>query len=113
MLKSLSLLLPVVTTSTNNKSCQTLNDKFDKLLLILAKDDKSSFSVSNGTWSVLKDYLVAQMIDSLSQQPPPSYISGSCADLKNHWPHSPLGYYIIITSNGDRTTLLLSYGGVM
>ena len=34
-----------LTTYTNNKSCQSLNDKFDKLLLSLAKDDKSTISV--------------------------------------------------------------------
>ena len=32
-----------LTTSNDNKSCQALNNKFDKLLLALAKDEKSSF----------------------------------------------------------------------
>ena len=94
-----------LSTSTENKSCQTFNEKFDKLLLSLAKDDKSSISVSNGTRSVLKDYLLAQKIESLSRQPPCSYIPGSCADIKDHWPHSPSGYYTIATSNGDTTTV--------
>ena len=94
-----------LTTSTDNKSCQDLNNKFDKLLLSLAKDDNSSISVSNGTRSVLKDYLFAQKIESLCQQPPPSYIPGSCADIQDHWPHSPSGYYTIATSNGDTTNV--------
>ena len=38
-----------LTTSTDNKSCQALNNKFDKLLLSLTNDDKSSISVSDGT----------------------------------------------------------------
>ena len=38
-----------LTTCTDNKSCQALNNKFDKLLLSLTNDDKSSISVSNGT----------------------------------------------------------------
>ena len=94
-----------LTTSTDNKSCQDLNNKIDKLLLSLAKDDKSSISVSNGTRSVLKDYLLAQKIESLSQKLHHSYIPGSCADIKDHWPHSPSGYYTIATSNGDTTTV--------
>ena len=32
-----------LTTSTDNKSCQALNEKFDKLFLALANDEKSSF----------------------------------------------------------------------
>ena len=66
-----------LTTSADNKSCQALNDKFDKLLL----------SLTNST------------------QPPPSYIPGCCADIKYYWPHSPSGYYTIATSNGDTTTV--------
>ena len=31
-----------LTTSTDNRSCQTLNDKIDKLLTILTKEDQSS-----------------------------------------------------------------------
>ena len=54
-----------LTTPNDNKSCQDLNNKFDKLLLSLANDDKSSLSVSNSTRSVLKDYLLAQKIESL------------------------------------------------
>ena len=92
-------------TSIDNKSCQALNNKFDKLLLSLTKDDNSSISVSNGTRSMLKDYLLTQNIESLCQQPPPSYIPGSCADIKDHWSHSPSGYYTIATSNGDTTTV--------
>ena len=94
-----------LTTSTDNKSCQALNDKFEKLLLSLTKDDNSSISVSNGTRSVLKDYLQAQKIKSCCRRPPPSYIPGSCADIKHHWPHSPSGYYTVATSNGDTTTV--------
>ena len=76
-----------LTTSTDNKSCQALNNKIDKLLLSLAKDDKSSLSLSNCT------------------QPAPSYIPGCCADIIYYWPHSPSGYYTIATSNGDTTTV--------
>ena len=94
-----------LTTSTDNKSCQVLNNKFDKLLLSLTKNDKSSLSVSNSTRSVLKDYLLAQKIESLFQRLSPSHIPGSCADIKGHWPHSPSGYYTIATSNGDTTTV--------
>ena len=54
-----------LTTSTDNKSCQALNDKFDKLLTSLAKEDQSSISVSNSSRSVLKDYLLAQKIGSI------------------------------------------------
>ena len=92
-------------TSTDNKNCQALDEKFDKLLLSLANDDNSSVSVSNGTRSVLKDLLLAQKIKYFSRRPPPSYIPGSCADIKHHWPHSPSGYYNIATSNGDTTTV--------
>ena len=56
-----------LTTSTGNNNCQSLNDKFDKLLLSLTKDDKSSISVSNNTRSVLKDYMLTQKIESLSR----------------------------------------------
>ena len=94
-----------LTTSTDNKSCQALNDKFDKLLTSLAKEDQSSISVSNSSRSVLKDYLLAQKIGSILQRPPPSYVPGSCVDIKDHWPHSPSGYYTIATSNGDTTTV--------
>ena len=76
-----------LTTSTDNKSCQDLNNKIDKLVLSLAKDDKSTLSVSNCT------------------RPAPSYIPGCCADIKYYWPHSPSGYYTIATSNGDTTTV--------
>ena len=94
-----------LTTSNDNKNCQALNDKFDKLLLSLTNDDNSSISVSNGTRCLLKDYLLAQKIKSSCRRPPPSYIPGSCADIKDHWPHSPSGYYTIATSNGDTTTV--------
>ena len=30
---------------------------------------------------------------------------GSYADIKDHWAHSPSGYYTIATSNGDTTTV--------
>ena len=36
-----------LTTSTDNKSCQTLNNTFDKLVLSLTKDDNSSISIRN------------------------------------------------------------------
>ena len=54
-----------LTTSTGNNNCQSLNDKFDKLLTSLAKEDQSSISVSNSSQSVLKDYLLAQKIGSI------------------------------------------------
>ena len=95
----------LLTTSADNKSCQALSNKIDKLLLSLTNDDNSSISVSNGTRSVLKDYLLGQKIESLSRQPPPSYIPGSCADIKYYWPRSPSGYYTIATSNGDTTSV--------
>ena len=75
------------------------------MLYFLTKNDNSTISVSNGTRSILKDFLLAQKIEFLSVRPPPSYIPGSCADIKDHCPHSPSGYYTITTSNGDSTTV--------
>ena len=63
------------TTDTN---CDSLNKKFDSLL-----------TESNTTCCLQ------------SQKPPPSYIPGSCQDIKTHWPYSPSGYYTISISNGD------------
>lgn len=83
---------PLVTTNSN---CDSLNNKIDKLFSYVSTQNDTN------TTSVGQQFVLASKLESLLQVPPPSYIPGSCQDIKDHWPYSGSGYYTISTSNGD------------
>ena len=92
----------LVTTNTNNYN--DLNDKIDDLITSLLNDEQNQSSVSTTRRSI-SDHLLMAKLDSLIDMPPPSYIPGSCKDIKDHWSRSPSGYYTIATANGETTSV--------
>ena len=92
----------LVTTNTNNYN--DLNDKIDELITSLLNDEQNQSSVST-TRRSMSDHLLMTKLDSLIDMPPPSYIPGSCKEIKDHWSRSPSGYYTIATANGETTSV--------
>ena len=83
-------------SATNGSACE---QKIDKLTAALFTSDQSAaVNLSNR-------YTLIRKIESLAHMPPPSYIPGSCKDVKDHWSHSPSGYYTIATANGETTSV--------
>ena len=83
-------------SAINGSTCE---QKIDKLTAAFFTSDQSAaVNLSN-------QYTLIRKIESLAHMPPPSYIPGSCKDIKDHWSHSPSGYYTIATANGETTSV--------
>ena len=91
---------PLVTSS----SCDSVRNKIDELINAL-----SSGELCNGSESQCINrtslHAIDLKLDLLSRLPPPSYILGSCGEIRNHWPNSPSGYYTVSTANGETSPM--------
>ena len=92
--------------NTNTNNYNDLNDKVDDLITILFNEEQNvSQDDQLFTRQRFKENFLKMKLDPLTRMPPPSYIPGSCKDIKDHWSHSPSGYYTIATANGETTSV--------